>query len=133
MRRPVTTEQEPPQKISVLGSGNITAGGDVYYTAENAKVALKKADRDAIVNGLLDGLDRGYIAPAAVTQIAGGAPSKSRRRPAWRGVLWPSIFITFLLVAALSQVNIDWLRTRSYIITGILGWGIWTSIKRGWW
>jgi len=122
-------------QVNVSGTGNVTAGRDIFlhgdvYTVQSAEKALSKADKSDIVQAVVAGVRSGYIAPAVATQIAGGAPAR-RRAGSWG--IWPGMIVAFMLVAALSQVNIDWLRTKSYLITGGLAWLAWVSVKRGWW
>ncbi|AZQ39084.1 hypothetical protein EJ357_41315 [Streptomyces cyaneochromogenes] len=123
-------------QVNVSGAGNVTAGRDIFlhgdiYTVESAEKALSKADKSDIVEAVVAGVRNGYIAPAVATQIAGGAPA--RRRVGGGALIWPSMIVTFMLVAALSQVNVDWLQTKNYLITGGLIWLAWVSVKRGWW
>ncbi|WP_327667615.1 hypothetical protein OHN37_39705 [Streptomyces sp. NBC_00485] len=125
-----------PAQVNVSGSGNVTAGRDIFlhgdvYTVQSAEKALSKADKSDIVDAVVAGVRNGYIAPAVATQIAGGAPA--RRRGSWGVLVWPGMIVAFMLVAALSQVNVDWLETRNYLITGGLVWLAWASVKRGWW
>ncbi|MGW0093141.1 hypothetical protein ACWDWS_29575 [Streptomyces sp. NPDC003328] len=124
-------------QVNVAGSGNVTAGRDIFlhgdvYTIESAEKALSKADKSDIVQAVVAGVRTGHIAPAVATQIAGGAPATRRAAP-WGVLIWPGMIVAFILVAALSQVNVDWLETRSYLITGGLVWLAWVSVKRGWW
>ncbi|MFB7327756.1 hypothetical protein [Streptomyces sp. NPDC056190] len=124
-------------QVNVSGTGNVTAGRDVYlhgdvYTVASAEKALSKADKSDIVQAVVAGVRNGYIAPAVATQIAGGAPA-SRRTRSWGVLIWPGMIVAFMLVAVLSQVNVDWLRTRNYLIIGGLVWLAWVSVKRGWW
>jgi len=125
-------------QVSVAGTGNVTAGRDIHYrggdvyTAASAEKALSKADKNDIADAVVDGVRNGYIAPAFATQLAGGAPAR-HRGGTWGVFVWPSVAVAFMLVAALSQVDVDWLRTKNYLITGGLAWLGWLSVKRGWW
>lgn len=123
--------------VNVSGTGNIAAGRDVFlhgdvYTVASAEKALSNADKDDIAQAVVAGVRKGYIAPAVATQIAGAAPAR-RRAGSWGVLVWPGVAVAFMLVAALSQVNVDWLQTRNFLITGGLVWLAWVSVKRGWW
>ncbi|MEU5040864.1 hypothetical protein [Streptomyces griseorubiginosus] len=123
--------------VNVAGTGNVTAGGSIFfhgdvYTVQSAEKALSKADKNDIAAAVVAGVRNGYIAPAVATQIAGGAPAR-RRMGSWGVLVWPGMIVAFMMVAALSQVNVDWLRTKSYLITGGLVWLGWVSVRRGWW
>ncbi|MFD4525031.1 hypothetical protein ACFWP7_14140 [Streptomyces sp. NPDC058470] len=123
--------------VKVSGTGNVTAGRDIFlhgnlYTAASAEKALSRVDKSDIADAVVAGVRKGYIAPAVATQIAGAAPAR-RRTGSWGVLVWPGIAVAFMLVAALSQVDVDWLRTRNFLITGGLVWLAWVSVKRGWW
>ncbi|MEU6143445.1 hypothetical protein ABZ848_24170 [Streptomyces sp. NPDC047081] len=125
-------------RVNVSGTGNVTAGRDVFlhgdvYTISKAEKALTRADKEDIADAVIAGVRSGYIAPYVAAEIAGAAPARRRRTGSWGVLVWPGVAVAFMLVAALSQVNVDWLRTRNYLITGGLVWLAWVSVKRGWW